>query len=281
MRDSRTAARSLKAAGSIFSARALLVFHALLACAVAAVIWLGAAGPAEAHGRLGAAAGRCRLYIGPDIMNFTGYLPEASKSEFCEDIPDTGPMIMVLDAEQEELRDMAVEIRIVKDVGGEEKENENLEAVTVAHSPPKVYRTGTVNFEHNFPESGYFVGIVTVTGDHGERWVSRFPFSVGMTFMRELPMYVALALGVIAAFLAYLAHRKLQPTPQMVAAAAAFKPPPFKFEGSAGRRDENAPRPDEEGPPPVEAKSPDDGSAAASTEGDDVADNSNNRDAAE
>ncbi len=181
--------------------------------AVAGVLAIGglAAVPAEAHGRLGAAEGRCRLFIGPDIMNFTGYLPEASKNEFCEDIPSTGPMIMVLDAEQDELRDMKVELRIVKDVGGEDKENENLEAVTVAYRPPHSYPTGTINFEHTFDEPGYFVGIVTVTGDHGERWVSRFPFSVGKSFMRDLPVYITLGLGVIAAFAIYLVHRRRTP----------------------------------------------------------------------
>jgi hypothetical protein len=182
--------------------------------------------PAEAHGRLGAAQGRCRLYIGPDIMNFTGYLPEASKNEFCEDIPSTGPMIMVLDAEQQELRDMRIELRIVKDVGGPDKESENLEAVTIAYQPPKVYPTGTVNFEHNFKEGGYFVGIVTVTGDHGEQWVSRFPFSVDRSFMRDLPVYLTLALGVIAVFGIYLIHRHRNPPPHIATAAAAFKEPP-------------------------------------------------------
>jgi hypothetical protein len=181
----------------------------------------GAPAPAEAHGRLGAAEGRCRLFIGPDIMNFTGYLPEASKNEFCEDIPATGPMIMVLDAEQDELRDMKVELRIVKDVGGEEKENENLDAVTVAYREPKSYPTGTINFEHNFSEPGYFVGIVTVTGDHGERWVSRFPFSVAKSFMRDLPVYLTLGLGTLAAFVIYLVHRRRETT-----AAKAHRPPP-------------------------------------------------------
>ncbi len=196
--------------------------------AIAAVLaFAGISAPAEAHGRLGAAEGRCRLFIGPDIMHFTGYLPEASKNEFCEDIPSTGPMIMVLDAEQEELRDMKIEIRIVKDVGGEAKENENLEAVTIAYQPPKVYPTGTVNFEHNFKEGGYFVGIVTVSGEHGERWVSRFPFSVDRTFMRDLPVYLTLGIGVIAAFFIYLIHRNRPPPTRLSTAAAAFKTPPL------------------------------------------------------
>ncbi|QGM93408.1 hypothetical protein F7D13_04880 [Methylocystis rosea] len=194
----------------------------LSAAAVVVAIVAGAPAPAEAHGRLGAAEGRCRLFIGPDIMNFTGYLPEASKNEFCEDIPATGPIIMVFDAEQEELRDMKVELRIVKDIGGEEKENEDLQAVTVAYREPKSYPTGTINFEHTFNEPGYFVGIVTVTGDHGERWVSRFPFSVGKSFMRDLPVYLTLGLGTIAAFLIYLVHRRRDTT----TAAKAHKPPP-------------------------------------------------------
>jgi hypothetical protein len=193
----------------------------LSVAAVVAVAVAGAPDPAEAHGRLGAAEGRCRLFIGPDIMNFTGYLPESSKNEFCEDIPATGPMIMVLDAEQDELRDMKIELRIVKDVGGEEKENENLQAVTVAYREPKSYPTGTVNFEHTFDDPGYFVGIVTVTGDHGERWVSRFPFSVGKTFMRTLPVYLTLGIGTLAAFFIYLVHRRRE-----TAAAKAHKPPP-------------------------------------------------------
>jgi hypothetical protein len=193
--------------------------HAAARAAGALALLLAAvafAAPAHAHGRLGAAEGRCRLFIGPDIMNFTGYLPDSSKNEFCEDIPSTGHTIIVLDAEQDELREMAVDIRIVKDVGGEEKENENIDAVTVAHQPPRRYPTGTINFEHTFPEPGYFVGIVTVTGDHGERWVSRFPFSVGMSFFRALPVYLLLTAGVIGAFAIYWKHK-----PGMLKSAAA------------------------------------------------------------
>lgn len=179
---------------------------------VAAVLGAGwtTTAPAEAHGRLGAAEGRCRLFIGPDVMNFTGYLPEASKNEFCEDIPSTGPIIMVLDSVQDELRDMQIAIRIVKDVGGEDKENENLDAVTVAYSPPKKYPGGTINFEHNFDEGGYFVGIVTVLGDHGEVWTSRFPFSVDRSLMRDMPAYTMMTLGVLAASAIYLVHRRRQ-----------------------------------------------------------------------
>ena len=62
----------------------------LSAAAVVVAMVAGAPAPAEAHGRLGAAEGRCRLFIGPDIMNFTGYLPEASKNEFSQTFPPPG-----------------------------------------------------------------------------------------------------------------------------------------------------------------------------------------------
>lgn len=247
----------------------------LLAAAALLVVAGAAAAPAEAHGRLGAAEGRCRLFIGPDIMNFTGYLPEASKNEFCEDIPSTGPMIMVLDAEQAELRDMKVELRIVKDVGGEEKENENLEAVTVAYREPKIYPTGTINFEHTFNEPGYFVGIVTVIGEHGERWVSRFPFSVDKTFMRDLPVYLMMGLGVLAVAGIYLVHRRRNPPPQIATAAAAFKSPPPLSDSGLG--DDADPQGADHGETTAnqdgEAESPDKPSAGKAKDDPDDADN--------
>ena len=185
--------------------------------------------PAAAHGRLGAAEGRCRLFIGPDVMNFTGYLPDASKVEFCEDIPAIGHVIVALDDVEEELRDMKVEVRIVRDVGGAAKEEENLDAVTVAYVKPRYYPSGTINFEHTFDEPGYFVGIVTATGEHGERWVSRFPFSVGKSFARTLPIYLLLGAAVIAMFFIYMRHRN-EWAPRKAPARPTPTPPPAPAE---------------------------------------------------
>ena len=38
-----------------------------------------------------------------------------------------------------------------------------------------------MTFQHDFKEAGHYVGIVTVTDDLGNSWVSRFPFTVGYT----------------------------------------------------------------------------------------------------
>jgi hypothetical protein len=93
-----------------------------------------------------------------------------------------------------DLRDMAVGIRIVKDVG-EEKEKANLDAITVAYIAPKVYRNGAMTFEHDFKQAGHYVGIVTVRDDLGNEWVSRFPFSVGLYTFWGMFEYILYGVG--------------------------------------------------------------------------------------
>ena len=119
-------------------------------------------------------------------MHFIGYQREGEEEEFCEDIARTGPTVIALTAISPDLRDMAIGVRVVKDTG-EEREKANIEAVTVAYYPPKIYHNGTMTFEHNFKDAGRYVGIVTVADDLGNQWVSRFPFTVGVfTFMGYL-----------------------------------------------------------------------------------------------
>ena len=168
---------------------------------------------AYAHGGVGMVDNRCVLRIGPDIMFFTGYLPQNSREEFCDDVPNTGQTVVALDMQDTELRAMLTEIRLIKDDGTHTRMNglpvlsdaelaskELLDPVTIAYFPPKQYPTGTLTFEHTFPENGKFIGIVTVRNEHGQTFVSQFPFSVGQPIARNIGMYfgllVVLALGV-------------------------------------------------------------------------------------
>jgi hypothetical protein len=116
----------------------------------------------------------CKLRVGAYTMHFVGYQPEsAAATEFCEDIPATGRTVVVLDYIDAELRDLPAEVRIIRDTGSEA----NLDEITVFHLPPAVHPTGSLHFEHVFPEPGRFVGLVTVGS--ADKLVSRFPFSVG------------------------------------------------------------------------------------------------------
>lgn len=116
---------------------------------------------AYAHGGVGMVDNRCVLRIGPDIMFFTGYQPQNSREEFCDDVPNTGQTVVALDMQDTELRAMLTEIRLIKDDGTHTRMNglpvlsdaelaskELLDPVTIAYFPPKQYPTGTLTFEH-------------------------------------------------------------------------------------------------------------------------------------
>ena len=151
---------------------------------------------AQAHGGLAMAEDMCKLTVGPYMMHFSGYQPEATYSEqFCEDIPKTGHTVVVLDYIEKELRTLPLEIRIIQDTGTEQ----DLQAVTVFHKPAQVYPSGSVDFEYTFDKPGKFVGLVTVSDK--EQYVSRFPFSVGESkaIMRSLSsIYMVPVAAVVA-----------------------------------------------------------------------------------
>lgn len=167
---------------------------------------LGAAGSAYAHGGVSIDQGQCIMKIGPDTMSFTGYQPNKSRDQFCDDIPDVGPTIIVLDAQQDELRDMALEIRILRNVG-QKSDDENMEANTEYYVPPKVYKTGTLNFEYTFANKGNYIGLVKArTTDGSKEYVSRFPFAVGETAGKDMTIAIFGAVMALAGFGLYYKH---------------------------------------------------------------------------
>lgn len=154
-------------------------------------------GLARAHGAVSGEDKVCKLTIGKYQMNFTGYQPEDSGTKsFCDDIPGLGHTIIALDAINQELRAMPLEIRIIKDTG---ESNPNLDAVTVLYIPPTVYTTGSLTFENTYPNPEKFIGIITAY-DGKEKIEARFPFSVadGATrYTKYLSFLVILVIGGI------------------------------------------------------------------------------------
>lgn len=161
---------------------------------------------------------RCFIRVGPYLMNYSGYQPETQfYGPFCVDLPAAGRTLIVLDVEQNsggmgftsdfynELRDMAIDFRILRNVGQAEAED-NMEENTDAYFSPQKYPTGTLQFEHIFTKAGNFIGLVTARDYHGRVFVSRFPFTVGPTF-GALPYAVGGLVLVAAGF--FLARRRL------------------------------------------------------------------------
>lgn len=164
---------------------------------IAAAANFAAPTSALAHGGVALEQDECVLRIGPGKMHFIGYQRTGEQAEFCEDIANTGPTVIGLTAVSPDLRDMAIGIRIVKDVG-EEKEKANLEEATVAYVAPKVYRNGAMTFEHDFKQAGRYVGIVTARDKSGNEWVSRFPFSVGLYTFWGMIEYILYGVGFVS-----------------------------------------------------------------------------------
>lgn len=176
-------------------------------------LWGALAAPlAMAHGGLSMDQDKCVLRVGSYFMHFAGYQPSSSgATEFCEDIPEAGQTVVTIDAIDDVLRTMPLQVRIVRDTGASPTESPR-EADTVLYLPPKLYPAGSVSFEYHFEGPGKFVGYV-MAGDKGQH-VARFPFSVGrqQSVWSGLMPYVGL--GALALMLlVYTGRRRVSSKP--------------------------------------------------------------------
>ncbi|HXW30677.1 MAG TPA: hypothetical protein VEK55_15050 [Xanthobacteraceae bacterium] len=130
----------------------------------------------------------CKLRVGPYFMHFTGYQPERDATkEFCEDIPAVGATIIVLDFVDQVLKDLPVEVRIIRDGVNEA----DLDRVTLYRLAPKLHPTGSLSLDFVFDEPGNYVGLV-FAGSGDQQVSARFPFSVGTTHYLRLPLAMGL-----------------------------------------------------------------------------------------
>jgi len=175
---------------------------------------------AFAHGGVKLEQDECVVKVGPVKVHFIGYQRKGEPEEFCDDIPRTGPTVIALSALESarlpdsymvqnqaptaepaaptvDLRELAIGVRIVKNLG-EEKEKADLGATTEFYAPPKIHRNATMTFEHDFKEAGNYVAIITVADRDGREWSSRFPFEVGVFSLWNTIEYILYAIGFFA-----------------------------------------------------------------------------------
>lgn len=170
---------------------------------VAALAATSFAAPCFAHGGLAMDQDKCKLTLGRYQMHFAGYQLDAQRSEFCEDIPHVAETIIVLDAVDEVLRDMPIEVIIARR-GASVSEPGAVEFSL----PPQVYPKGTLTLRHNFKEAGDYVGLV-YAGEKREHQAV-FPFSVGKD--RSLPFMIGgvALLAVLGAGGYWIGRQRLQ-----------------------------------------------------------------------
>ena len=166
---------------------------------------------ALAHGGVTIENDTCVMRLGSYRVHFVGYQPERTAAqEFCEDIPDIGHAIIVLDYVDRPLREMETGVRILEHESWDAAQiAENDQAAKpVVEMQPKVYKKGSILVDHRFNEPGYFVGLVTAQRGSARPLVSRFPFRVGMGLPKSNSGYVPWVVVALVLFgLAFVYYR--------------------------------------------------------------------------
>ena len=143
---------------------------------------------AQAHGGVVLEEDLCIIKIGFYQAHFTIFQPRSQAHEqFCEDLPDTGETVFVVEYLHNGLEDIPVDFRIVRNTTNlgrfatwqDVQAIKDLQEVTVFYHPPK-REPDVLAFLHEFDTSGDFIGVVTAV--HPETQViytAVFPFAVG------------------------------------------------------------------------------------------------------
>lgn len=165
-----------------------------------AVLLLCTAGALHAHGGVSMEDDHCIMRIGPLRAHFTGYQPQTrATQEFCEDIPELGKAIIVVDFVDQALREQAVEFRVLRDtreLGRKARyedlgEPSDIDAATLFKLDAQAYPKGTLTFEQTYEQPGWFIGVLSATDASGNTLHSVFPFQVAVSHpWRYVPAFV-------------------------------------------------------------------------------------------
>ena len=149
----------------------------------------------------------CMLMAGMHEMNVAVYQHASDAAEdLCEGIPFPGPVSVTISAVSKELRDMTMEIRLVRDAGADAATSANLDPITLAYLPPKNYPTGVVTFPVDLDKAGKYAVLVTVRDDKDKDMVmsGRFVMSVEHTFKKWIAVPIVFVLALAAVLASYI-----------------------------------------------------------------------------
>lgn len=113
----------------------------------------------------------CKIKIGFYEAHVTAYQPATrGNKQFCQDLPDTGPTIYVFDYLHDSMKEVPIELRIIRDVTGlgifvrpeDVAALGDLDEHTIYYQAPTIEVDASLTVEPVLPEKGSYVGIVTV-----------------------------------------------------------------------------------------------------------------------
>jgi hypothetical protein len=147
---------------------------------------------------------KCIIEIGFYDAHFTAYQPQTRGNEqFCQELPDIGETLFVLDYLHGSMKEVPIDFRIIKDVTklGKFVQMSDIEAIadinplTVFYHEPTVHSDASLSVDHTFAAPGDYIGIVTAGHPTKNTIYSAvFPFSVGKTDYTRLLLFGLLLL---------------------------------------------------------------------------------------
>lgn len=169
-------------------------------------VFVGTSSPALAHGGVVSDEDLCIIEIGIFRAHFTVYQPRTRASdEFCEEVPDVGEALFVLDFLHDSLREVPIDFRIIRDVQNRTiyaswadiEAIEDLESATVYFQPTRLFPGDSMNVAYTFTERGWYTGIVTTRHPSKDiRYQAVFGFHVGRQDVGYWPLMVLILLAV-------------------------------------------------------------------------------------
>jgi hypothetical protein len=191
---------------------------------LASLIALGAA--SGAHAQIAAEHPRfCVMNVGPTQMMFSAFQENRTDAIFCQSVAEAGRTLIILDAKSNELRDMNIEARVLKNVGQKDWRDE-LDALTIAVLPPSKYlqKGGTTSFHADLPKEGEYMTVVRAfSDDGGKEYVGQYFFTVGGSFEQSVAAGGAVAVASFAGLLLWRRGSVAKPAPKAKPAASAAR----------------------------------------------------------
>jgi len=193
--------------------RPLTIIGLVLLVQLAAVQKLSAAGAVVGE------PGSCIIEIGIYTAHFTIYQSDTrANEEFCEDLPDTGSTLFVIDYLHGSLSEVPLDFRIIRDVDNwgifarweNVQQIQDIDARTVFYQAPVVRPENQLTVEAELLEPGGYIGIITAPHPTKDKlYHAVFPFQVGRIDWAPWLLLAALV-AVVGSYL--LRRRKSSPS---------------------------------------------------------------------
>jgi hypothetical protein len=162
----------------------------------------------------------CIIEIDFYSAHFTAYQPKTRGNEqFCQQLPDTGETLFVLDYLHPSLKEVPVSLRIIHDVTGQGsfvklkhvEEIEDIDSHTVFYQPPVIRPDASFKVDFDLDAEGSYIGIVTAGHPSSDVvYTAVFPFEVGGPDIKFLlSMFVLLLIFAIILLKRFVRARKV------------------------------------------------------------------------